>query len=622
MALVAVVVLGVPKIASAGQPSVQAPTGPKSGGVFTGTFTFITYIYCTTGPSYQSTYSSNLEGTNTFTFYGAGDGSLLLSINGGGQFLLNSCGDPFTGSHTVAAVYTFTKNSSAPPPTPTPAPPPTPSPTPTTAHGSGSGGSGGSAGGGGTGSSNSSAAATEQPDASNAGDSGAAPTPVASQGAAGPAIGLPQTRAAGQAAATLPSSGILEPGLGLATIPIGRTTMAVARSTFITILLSLFLAAWWRRRHPKDRLAPTRLDRAALRLEPYTFRLRRAIKRLLRSIRARFFVHHKDAPKSHGFSPHWHSGKLTAHHHTSYASLAFLLLLAGVITSAATVSTFAASESSILSLTVQGAPPATGATISQPTDGQHFSTSTTTVRGNCPTGVFVEIWRNGTFAGSTICDLTGLYNVLTTLVPGQNNLVARVVDALGQYGPDSGTVTVFYDLPQPTPTPSPTSAPIPGPAHVSGPSAGAPGTPGMSPFIITSTHHYFEGAKPGAPVKWEMAISGGRPPYQLTWDWGDGEKTVSRSPAAGAISASHSYSSAGTYQVTVRATDAAGAEAVVQVVTVVNGEGAAGIEIRSKPDPGVLVFIWPLLVVAALLTGSFWLGERFKYDTKRPAVVA
>src|SRR5258706_13623234 len=62
IALLAVVVLGVPNFAQAGQPSVQAPTGPESGGVFTGTYTFVTYISCSAGGSFNSSYSNSLEG--------------------------------------------------------------------------------------------------------------------------------------------------------------------------------------------------------------------------------------------------------------------------------------------------------------------------------------------------------------------------------------------------------------------------------------------------------------------------------------------------------------------------------------------------------------------------------
>jgi len=40
MALLVVVVLGIPKIASAGPPTVQAPTGHMSGGYFDGVYTY------------------------------------------------------------------------------------------------------------------------------------------------------------------------------------------------------------------------------------------------------------------------------------------------------------------------------------------------------------------------------------------------------------------------------------------------------------------------------------------------------------------------------------------------------------------------------------------------------
>ena len=138
MILLVVVVLVLPMRALAGQPSVSPPSGPQSGGVFTGGYTFNTYISCSGGFSFNSSYSNSLDGTHTFRFYGSADGSLLVTINNGGLQLVTSCGDPFTGPNSIAATYTVSKNT-APPPTPTPTPAPTPTPTPPPPTGGGGG---------------------------------------------------------------------------------------------------------------------------------------------------------------------------------------------------------------------------------------------------------------------------------------------------------------------------------------------------------------------------------------------------------------------------------------------------------------------------------------------------
>ncbi len=129
MALLVVVVLGVPGGASAGPPAVQAPTGSMSGGYFNGVYTFNTYISCSGGFNFSSSYSNSLEGTHNFAFWGAADGSLLVAIDSGGLQLVTSCGDPFTGPNSNVANYTVTKYTT-PPPTPPPprAPPPPPPP--------------------------------------------------------------------------------------------------------------------------------------------------------------------------------------------------------------------------------------------------------------------------------------------------------------------------------------------------------------------------------------------------------------------------------------------------------------------------------------------------------------
>ena len=135
---------------SCGPRRFNHPRGSQSGGVFTGPFTFAYYINCTNGVSYNNSYTSNLDGTNNFAFYGAADGSLLLSINSGGMQLLSSCGDPYTGD-SLAASYNVSKNTA---PTPTPTPPPAPTPTPVPPGSGGS--SGGTNSGSGSGSSSSS----------------------------------------------------------------------------------------------------------------------------------------------------------------------------------------------------------------------------------------------------------------------------------------------------------------------------------------------------------------------------------------------------------------------------------------------------------------------------------
>ncbi len=620
MALLVVVVLGVPNVARAGQPSVQAPTGSQSGGVFNGPFTFVTYIYCSGGFNFSSSYTSSLDGTHTFSFWGSADGSLLVGIDGGGLQLITSCGDPLTGPNVNVASYTVSKNT-APPPTPTPTPPPptpTPTPTPTPAStptpsggGGTTGGTTGHTGGGGSAPAASSSgqgqADTQAPSVDGAPIASVAPQP----GAAAPITksgGLPVSR-------TTP-----KPSAGSSTTVTANSHILVFSAIgFGGLLLLGLILVIVRSRRARD-FIETIWRRIYIRLEPFIIRLKRAIRDIKFDMAAY-------EPKRRGLSHHHHTGKLIAHHHTSYPALAFLIALSAILAAGVSVSTLADSQ---LSLTVLGPPPTVAATIDQPVDGDHFAVSSQTVRGTCPVGLMIEIYRNNIFAGSTLCDSGGLYNLVITLTSGQNDLVARDLDGLNQYGPDSAMVTVFYDAPIPTPTPTPSPTPTPTPATTSSstptprptlkatprpkPTSKPTPVPVVPPFYLDTASHFFQGADPSVPVSWQIQIHGGSNPYLITWEWGDRQQDTSTSQTAGPISNSHTYQQSGIYHITIRARDNQGREATISVLAIVNGF-PAGSFTRPIERPGNLVYIWPLLVMSSFMVLSFWLGERHKLNT-------
>jgi uncharacterized membrane protein len=83
-----------------------------------------------------------------------------------------------------------------------------------------------------------------------------------------------------------------------------------------------------------------------------------------------------------------------------------------------------------------------------------------------------------------------------------------------------------------------------------------------------------EHVRPGISHKNNLAIgeeglfvadgSGGYPPYQFQWDFGDG------SPASSLQNATHSYASAGEYEVQLTATDSKGKQGVISVTQTVS----------------------------------------------------
>jgi hypothetical protein len=295
--------------------------------------------------------------------------------------------------------------------------------------------------------------------------------------------------------------------------------------------------------------------------------------------------------------PHGHSGRLREHGHTSYRGLAFVLLLAGLLLGGATWQAQAAapavnpqSGSVGLTGTVRGPAPSQAAVITSPRNGDHTSTIPITVAGSCPAGTFVQIMRNEIFAGAVTCADNGTFSLQIDLFDGQNTLIARVSDALGQFGPDSAAVVVFYDAP---------SLSLPG------------GAIGRQLFLETTVT--VQGGSPQQPLTRTVTIVGGTGPYAVSWDWGDGKTSLVSQAGEGPVSATHTYDRAGNYRVIVQVSDSASNSAFLQLVTIINGpleavgaNGGTGLGAL----PGALVATWPLFTLMVFFVGAFWLGER------------
>lgn len=293
---------------------------------------------------------------------------------------------------------------------------------------------------------------------------------------------------------------------------------------------------------------------------------------------------------------HEHSLRIRHHRHTSYAGLIFVLLLIGILLLGVSYSASAAppavnpqSGSVGLTGTVRGPAPSQAATIGSPRNGQHTSSVPITVTGSCPTSTFVLVTKNAVFAGATDCKDDGTYSLQIDLFAGQNLLVARISDALGQFGPDSAAVTIFYD------------------AAV----LATPNSVGKQLFIQADTT--VTAVSPGQSLTRFVTLVGGSGPYAVSWDWGDGATSLSSQPSEGTVSGSHTYDRAGNYRVVVKVSDAQGNAAFLQLVTVVNGPITAVGASNSNGKgalPGSLLTAWPLYLLAIFMVSFFWLGER------------
>ncbi|MEO7364158.1 MAG: PKD domain-containing protein [Candidatus Saccharimonadales bacterium] len=234
--------------------------------------------------------------------------------------------------------------------------------------------------------------------------------------------------------------------------------------------------------------------------------------------------------------------------------------------------------------TISTAPPKTGATITTPGNGATFTTTPITVSGLCPKGLLVKLFANNVFVGAIQCD-TGSYSLQVDLFSGQNELVARVYDALDQAGPDSNTVTVTFN---------------------------SANFIQFGTQVLLTSIYATRGAPPSEELSWPILLSGGTAPYAISVDWGDGSPTdlISQS-SSGGFNIKHTYKSAGVYKVIVKATDANGDTAFLQLVGVATGAVQSGAAAKdSLTSIRTVVIWWPCLLMIPLIVAAFWAGRR------------
>lgn len=252
--------------------------------------------------------------------------------------------------------------------------------------------------------------------------------------------------------------------------------------------------------------------------------------------------------------------------------------------------------------TIPTDPPTTGARITFPSSGQTFNELPIEVTGICPDGLLVKLFKNEVFAGSAMCT-GGSFTITVDLFRGTNDLVARVYDDLDQPGPDSAVVTVVFD-------------------------DGVANSGGVNRVVIT-TNYSRRGAFPGQKFTWPLIISNGTSPYAIDIDWGDGKSDLISRAIPGEFIPEHIYDKPGTYLIIVKASDANGSTAYLQLVAVVNGPVDGAVNNTGSGEDGqgtegadsisqrtiIKVLTWPMYILIALILVAFWFGKR--YEIKR-----
>lgn len=293
-------------------------------------------------------------------------------------------------------------------------------------------------------------------------------------------------------------------------------------------------------------------------------------------------------------SPRHHTGRLRPHRETSYGLMLFITLCLGVILLSISLKSQAAptpgpvTGSFSVTAVVSGPRPTTPAIITTPTNGQAFQANPIDIAGTCPDKSLVKVFSNGIFMGSAICDASRRFKLQSDLVIGKNDLTALPFNALNQSGPESPTVGVTLAFPG--------------------------GGLGFSQQLLLQSSNFYRGALPGEQITWPLEIVGGVSPYALSFDWGDGTDDLLTRTQAGPFELKHTYQKVGgylgTYPLIIRATDAAGNKAFLQLTSIVNSPKGAGSSSKALTLTPNFMFIWPLWIVLLLMILSFWFGEK------------
>jgi hypothetical protein len=202
------------------------------------------------------------------------------------------------------------------------------------------------------------------------------------------------------------------------------------------------------------------------------------------------------------------------------------------------------------------------------------------------------VFANNVFVGSVMC-AGGSYQLKADLFNGQNDLVARVYDALDQAGPDSNVARVTFNDAQ---------------------------FQNFGTRVEITSNYARRGANPGDELDWPVTLSGGTPPYAVSVDWGDGKGAdLMSAQFADTLTLKHTYAEAGTYNVVVKATDAKGTSAFLQLVGVANGavSANAGSANTGQTITRTVVVWWPAVACIPLIAVTFWLGRRHELYTLR-----
>lgn len=314
---------------------------------------------------------------------------------------------------------------------------------------------------------------------------------------------------------------------------------------------------------------------------------------------------------------HKHTGRWLPFYCTSYAIAFFLLVFAGALVLFTTHATNANPVAGSVELTgvVNGPPPDTPAQITSPPNNSEVTDSQLELKGTCQQDTYIEIYRNGIFAGMVQCASDGTFKIIITLVPGVNDIIAKTRDSIGQYGPDSEKISVVFKQIVANISQNQTKS----------------ATQSYAKALLVYTPAVQRGLVINQQLNLEYEIDGGVKPYTASIDWGDGSpNTLVNHASIGNFKALHEYKKSGQMTVRISVIDAKGDQASIQTIVVVHDIAPAATTVAAcdytkftssfaqyctQPTrlEAAVNYIWPALAITVLMTASFWIGERVMY---------
>ncbi len=306
----------------------------------------------------------------------------------------------------------------------------------------------------------------------------------------------------------------------------------------------------------------------------------------------------------------------------------FVFLCTGVLMAGYTYHVVAAT---IISSTIQAPALTKGATVSAPASSTTFSSPTLNVSGSCPPSSYVTLNVNGAFNGVGLCGSQQTYDIAGSLYAGTNTLTVQAYNQTDQKGPSTDSVQVAYTPPAQTK------------ADLATPSPAAAAATGDAPLLLTSDFNFHTFTTEKA-FDWTLDLEGGTPPYNVHVEWGDGTTSDFRFPGDPVFNIHHQFKDSGYYPVVVHSVDAAGQKHIMQLAALITGSdgrasflaptagsssGSGTLAGKSMGRTGSVVvshattvkwllIAWPFYIIVALMTVSFWLGERREYELIRP----